>query len=173
MQLGYAHATVSDKSTSTRLSYRLGQINSFVWDVSVSEDKSAGRTEDAARRPLLLTLLAGTLFLEAAVMAVLAGFLLFELVTEVPASYASAVAIVVLAALATVWLVVIAVGALRAQPWVRAAALTWQVLQLAVAFGSFQGLFSRDDIGWFLLVPAVNVLFLLFTRSVMEATRRD
>jgi len=79
----------------------------------------------------------------------------------------------VLAALATVWLVVIAVGALRAQPWVRAAALTWQVLQLAVAFGSFQGLFSRDDIGWFLLVPAVNVLFLLFTRSVMEATRRD
>lgn len=177
MQLGYAHATVSDKSTSTRLSYRLGQINSFVWDISVSDDKS-GRSTDAARdaagrRPVLLTLLAVMLLVEAAVMAATAGFLFYELVTERPASYASAIAILGLVLLAAAWLVVIAVGALRARSWVRAAALTWQVLQLAVAIGSFQGLFARNDIGWLLLVPAVIVLFLLFTRSVMAATRRD
>lgn len=106
-------------------------------------------------------------------MAATAGFLFYELVTERPASYASAIAILGLVLLAAAWLVVIAVGALRARSWVRAAALTWQVLQLAVAIGSFQGLFARNDIGWFLLVPAVIVLFLLFTRSVMAATRRD
>lgn len=177
MQLGYAHASVSDKSTSTRLSYRLGQINSFVRDISVSEDKSGGAT-DAARnaappRPVLLTMLAVMLFLEAALLAATAGFLFYELVTETPASYASAIAILGLVVLAAAWLVIVAINALRAKPWVRGAALTWQVLQLAVAVGSFQGLFPRDDIGWLLLVPSVIVLFLLFTRSVMAVTRRD
>ncbi|HEU4850024.1 MAG TPA: hypothetical protein VFS93_06405 [Terrimesophilobacter sp.] len=138
----------------------------------MSEDKSGARTDVAPRRPVLLTVLAAMLFLEAALMAATAGFLFFELMTEAPASYASAIAILGLVLIAAAWLVVVAVGALRARPWVRGAALTWQVLQLAVAVGSFQGLFPRDDIGWFLLVPAVIVLLLLFTRSVMAATRR-
>jgi hypothetical protein len=150
----------------------LDQINSFEWDIAVSDDKSGAAT-DAAARPRLLVALAALLFLEAAVLGVVACFLLYELVTEVPSSYASAVAILVLVAAAAVWLVLLGLGALHSRPWVRGAVLTWQVLQLAVALGSFQGLFARDDIGWFLLVPAVVVLFLLFTRSVMAATRRD
>ncbi|MBB5632609.1 hypothetical protein BKA04_000832 [Cryobacterium mesophilum] len=125
-----------------------------------------------SRRPRTLTLLAALLFLEAAFLAALAAFLVFELVTEVPTSLASALSILVLVVLAAAWLVFVGVGALRARPWVRAAALTWQVLQLAVAIGSFQGLFARDDIAWYLLVPAVLVIGLLFTRSVMTATRR-
>ena len=172
MQLGYAHATVSDKSTSTRLSYRLGQINRFVWDIAVNEDKPRV-TADAVRRPWTLSALAVMLFVEAGILVAVAGFLFFELVTEVPASYASAVAILGLVMLAAVWLAIVAVNTLRAKPWVRGAALTWQVLQLAIAIGSFQGLFARDDIGWFLLVPALIVLVLLFTRSVMTATRRE
>ncbi|MEO6941570.1 MAG: hypothetical protein ABI238_00910 [Terrimesophilobacter sp.] len=125
------------------------------------------------RRPRALTLLAGLLFLEAVFLVILAGFLVFELVTEVPTSFASAVGILILVVAAAVWLVFVGVGALRARPWVRAAALTWQVLQLAVAIGSFQGLFARDDIAWYLLVPAVLIMALLFTRSVLSATRRD
>lgn len=124
-------------------------------------------------RPWPVTALAVMLFLEAAILAAAAGFLFFELVTEVPTSYASAVAILGLVVLAAVWLAIVAVNTLRMREWVRGAALTWQVLQLAVAVGSFQGLFARDDIGWFLLVPAVIVLVLLFTRSVMTATRRE
>ncbi len=138
----------------------------------MSEDKS-GFAADAVRRPWPVTLLAAMLFLEAAILVAAAGFLFFELVTEVPVSYASAVAILGLVVLAAVWLAIVAVNTLRMRQWVRGAALTWQVLQLAVAIGSFQGLFARDDIGWFLLVPAVVVLVLLFTRSVMTATRRE
>ncbi len=124
------------------------------------------------RRPVLLVALAAVLFVEAALLGLLAGFLVYELVTEVPASLGSAIGILVLVVIAAGWLVAVGVGALHAKPWVRAAALTWQVLQLAVAFGSFQGLFARDDIGWILLIPAVVVIVLLFSRSVMTATRR-
>ncbi|MBX3092540.1 MAG: hypothetical protein KF801_08515 [Cryobacterium sp.] len=116
--------------------------------------------------------LAIVLFLEAAVLAVVAGTLVYDLIAEVPTSYASAIGILILVIAAAAWLVLIGIGALRARPWVRAAALTWQVLQLAVAIGSFQGVFARADIAWFLLVPAVIAIALLFARSVMSATRR-
>lgn len=124
-------------------------------------------------RPRLLVLLAALLFVEGIFLALAAIFLLYELLTETPTSYGGALAILVLTALAALWLFVIAVNTRRARPWIRGAALTWQVLQLAVALGSFQGLFARNDVGWFLLVPAVVVLWLLFTKSVMRATARQ
>lgn len=131
-----------------------------------------GGERSVLRRPWLLVALAVVLFFEATMLAAVALFLVYELVTEVPASFASAIAILILVIVAGVWLVVVGVGTLRARPWVRSAALTWQVLQIAVAVGSFQGLFARGDIGWLLLVPAVVAIALLFTRSVMTATRR-
>lgn len=137
----------------------------------MSDDKHVA-TGNASFRPPLLVVLAAMLFVEAALLAVLAGFLVYELVVEVPTSLGSALGILVLVVAAAVWLIIVGVAALHAQPWVRAAALTWQVLQLAVAVGSFQGLFARSDIGWILLIPAVLVIALLFTRSVMTATRR-
>jgi hypothetical protein len=36
-----------------------------------------------------------------------------------------------------------------------------------------QGLFPREDIGWFLIAPAIVVIALLFTGPVLAATRRD
>lgn len=137
----------------------------------MSDDKFSG-VSSSRSRPRSLVVLAVMIFIEAAFLAAAAGFLVFELVTAVPSSLASAIGMLVLVVIAGVWLVAVGIGALHARPWVRAAALTWQVLQLAVAIGSFQGLFARDDIGWFLLVPAVVVIALLFTRSVMTATRR-
>ena len=137
----------------------------------MSNDKN-DELYSAARRPRLLVALAVVLFLESAFLAVVAGLLVYDLAAEVPTSYASAVGILILVVIAAVWLVFVGIGALNARPWVRAAALTWQVLQLAIAIGSFQGAFAREDIAWFLLVPAVVVIALLFTRSVMAATRR-
>ena len=131
-----------------------------------------GGEQSVPRRPRSLFLLAVVLFFEAALLALLAGFLVFELVTETPASLASAVGILILVLASAGWLVAVGVGALHSRPWVRAAALTWQILQIAVAVGSFQGLFARGDIAWLLLIPAIVAIALLFTRSVMEATRR-
>ncbi len=138
----------------------------------MSDDKTEPHATSASL-PRLLIALAIVLFFEAAVLAFVAGMLVYDLVALVPTSFASAIGILVLVIIAGVWLVVVGIGALHAKPWVRAAALTWQVLQLAIAVGSFQGAFAREDIAWFLLVPAVIVIALLFTRSVMSATRRE
>ncbi len=143
----------------------------------MSEEQSpAGENPpDAAvqrRRPPFLVVLAVILFLECAVLAAAVVYLLFELMVARPDSYPSAVAIVLLAAVAAVWLGVTAGGTLRGRPWIRGSAVVWQLLQIAIAVGSFQGLFARADVGWMLLVPALAALVLLFTPSVVAATTR-
>jgi len=124
------------------------------------------------RRPALLILLAALIYLEATALGVASVVLLLDLLTQRPDSYASGVAILVLTILATVWLAVMATHALLGRPWIRGGAVTWQVLQIAIGIGSFGGLFSRPDIGWLLIIPAVIVLVLLFTPTVIRATKR-
>lgn len=124
---------------------------------------------DSRRHPLVI-LLAVILFAESALLAAATGYLVVELLVDVPDSYASALALVVLAAIATVWLVVVTVNLLRGRAWTRGAALVWQVLQVAVAVGCFQGAFARPDLGWPLLLPALAALGLLFSRPVVRAT---
>jgi hypothetical protein len=110
--------------------------------------------------------------LEALLVAGLALWLLFELLTQKPQSYTTAVAITVLAVVGAVWVVVTLVGLLRLRAWSRASIVTIQILMLAVAVGSFQGLVARPDVGWALLVPAVVAGTLALTPSVVRATAR-
>ncbi|QYH35648.1 hypothetical protein FFT87_06590 [Salinibacterium sp. M195] len=119
-----------------------------------------------------LVVLALIIFLESAVLFAALGYLIFELSSETPQSYPSAIALSVLTALAAVWVATIGVNVLRSQAWIRGAAVVWQVLQISVAIGSFQGVFARPDIGWLLLIPAIVVLALLFTKPVLAATTR-
>jgi hypothetical protein len=126
----------------------------------------------ATARPPFLVLLAVLLFAEFAVLALLTGYLIVEMVSEQPASYASALAVFALTALATVWLGVMAFHTLAGRSWIRGGALVWQVLQIAVAVGSFQGIFAEPAVGWLLLIPALIVILLLFTPSVVAATQR-
>ena len=125
-----------------------------------------------SRHPRLLVLLAVLLFLECALLGVAAIYLVIEILVARPDSYASAIAILVLVILAAIWLGVMAVHTLRGRSWIRGGAVTWQILQIAVGIGSFQGFFARPDVGWLLIIPAILVLGLLFTPSVVEATRR-
>jgi hypothetical protein len=118
---------------------------------------------------VLLTVLVG---LEALGMTAVTALLVVDLLTSTPASLASAVALIGLAALAAVFLGAIVRGILRGRSWVRPAAVTWQILQIAVGVGSLQGADARQDLGWGLIAPSVVVLVLLFTRSVLLATRR-
>lgn len=121
----------------------------------------------------MLVVLAALLFLEALLVTGVAVWLLVELLTVTPQSFASAVAIVVLVVLAAIWVVATAIGALRAQNWSRASAVTIQILQIAIAIGSFQGLYARPDLGWALLVPAVVGIVLAVSPSVVKATTRN
>lgn len=99
-------------------------------------------------------------------------FLVVELLVATPDSYGSAIGILGIAVIAAVFLIAIARGTLLGRPWIRGAALTWQILQIAVAIGCFQGVFARPDLGWALLFPSIIAIILLFTPSVVAATRR-
>ena len=107
---------------------------------------------------------------EAALLWAVVVWLILELLTDQPTSLASALAILAIALIAAAWVTTITVATLRGRPWIRAAAVTWQLVQVFVAIGCFQGLYARPDLGWALLVPSVLVIVLLFTRSVVEAT---
>ena len=124
------------------------------------------------RRHPNLVALALIILLESAVLFVAVGYLLVELASETPQSYSSAIALTALTAIAAIWVAVIGISILRRQAWIRGAALVWQVLQISVAIGSFQGVFARPDIGWLLLTPAIAVLVLLFTKPVLRHTAR-
>jgi hypothetical protein len=110
--------------------------------------------------------------IEAIAMLAVAVILLIDVLTLPAASLAGGLALVVLAVLAAAWLAAMVLGTVRRRSWVRGAIFTWQLVQLAVAVGAFQGTFSRQDIGWILLVPSLAAIALLFTPSVMNATRR-
>jgi len=125
---------------------------------------------EPAKRPRALTALAVLLGAEAALLWAAVVWLILELLTDRPASLAGALAILALAVIAASWVSAITVGALRGRPWIRAAAVTWQLVQVFIAIGCFQGLYARPDLGWALLIPSALVVVLLFTRSVLQAT---
>ncbi len=125
-----------------------------------------------SRRPASLLLLVGLLGAESAALVAVACFLVVEILVARPDSVATAIALLVLDILAAAWVGLMAAHALRGKSWIRSGAITWQVLQIAVGLGSFQPPYSRPDIGWLVIVPAAVVIILLFTRSVVAATRR-
>jgi hypothetical protein len=112
---------------------------------------------------VLLVLLAAEFLLVAGV----AIALVVELLIATPDSYASAIALTVLAFIAAAWLGAIVVGAWRERPWIRGAAIVWQVLQFALGAGGVTGTFATPAIGWPLAIVAVVTFFLLL------ATRKD
>lgn len=105
-------------------------------------------------------------------MGVLSGYLLVEFFAGAGGNIGGALALIAISVFFSVSLVAMGVAALRRRPWVRAAGLTWQLVQIAVAAGSFQGLFAQPEIGWLLMLPAALAIVLLFAPSVVSATRR-
>ena len=130
--------------------------------------------EQTGRRHPLVIALAVIVFAECALLSVATIYLVIEILTATPESYPSAIALTVLTAIAAIWLGFIAVNILRGRAWTRGATIVWQVLQLAVAVGAFQGYFARSDIGWALLIPTVIALVLVFTPPVVATlSNRD
>jgi len=124
------------------------------------------------RKPPLLFVLVGILFLEAAALAAATLWFLSRVFLEKAESISGAIVILIIVALVTVWVTVTAIYTLRARPWVRGAIFTWQVLQIAIAAGAFQGFYAQPSVGYALLIPAVLAALLLFSPSVLKATTR-
>ncbi|WP_442965559.1 MULTISPECIES: hypothetical protein [unclassified Rathayibacter] len=127
----------------------------------------------SARHPLGLLLLIAILALETLALAVLAGWLLVELLTTRSDTPGGGIAIVVLGLIALGWAAATTLGAIRRRSWMRGSALTLQLVQMAVALGAFQGQYAVPDIGWALLGPALVAAVTIFLPSVVAATRRE
>jgi hypothetical protein len=108
-------------------------------------------------------------------VAALAVVLLIETLTASGASVGGGIALTVIGFVAAAWLGAIIVGTLRGQAWIRAAAIVWQVLQVAVGVGALQGQVAQPVWGWPLIILAAFVLLLLFLKPVVALTsvRRD
>ncbi len=145
------------------------------WDVPVNTAENAdgfetGPSHPRTHRPPTLVALVVILALETVVLASATVYFVLELLTSKPASVGSALTITAIIALATIWLGFIVAGVLRGQAWTRAAVVVVQVLFAAVAIGSFQGPDPQVGLGVALLIPALVVLVLLFSKPVLAAT---
>ena len=120
-----------------------------------------------------MVLLFALLFAEAALLLVAVMWLVFELLTEQPASFVSAVAILVLTIVAFVFVTAVAIGAVRRRSWIRGAAISWQLMQVAVAVGCFQGIYARPELGWALLAPSLIVIALLLAPGIRNQFARE
>jgi len=151
------------------------QINAFLLDIPVNEhanplDDAPGQLPDISRTPVLVRVLAAVLGLETLALVATTIFLIFEVLVAPADSVASAIALVVVVAIAAIWLGFIVVNTVRGNAWTRGATIVVQVLFGALAIGSFQGIGPRPDIGWLLLIPVIVVLVLMFTKPVLAHT---
>ncbi len=153
------------------------QINAFKLDVPVSDtretpDPSGAEVATEPRRSRSITALAAVLWLETAGIAAATIYLGVEIFTVPANSLPSAIALAAVAAIAAIWVAVIAVNVVRGNAWVRGASIVVQVLIIAIAVGSFQGQGAVPGIGVALLVPAIIVLILVFSKDVVAHTSR-
>ena len=127
------------------------------------------------RRPAALWLLIVLLSLELLGVGSLAGTLLIETLTTPTATFGAGIALTIVAFIAAASLTAIVGGTYRGQAWTRAAAIVWQVLQVAVGVGALQGQVAQPGWGWPLIILAALVFLLLFAKSVIASTsdRRD
>jgi hypothetical protein len=159
---GLAHNLVGVKSTSHRLSQRPSQINSFVWDVAVSETP----------KPALLYVLAALVLLETAAFAAATIYLVIEIFVGDASYLATGIAYAITVGIVAVLVGVVARAIFRARPWVRGATVCIAVLQGLLGISILVSGQSNAALGWALVVPAVVMLVLVFTPPVLRATVR-
>jgi hypothetical protein len=121
-------------------------------------------------KPSLLYVLATLILLEGLALAAATIYLVVEILVAPTASIPSAIALALVSAIATSGLVVVGISTLRARPWIRGAAICWQVLQLLLAYSILQA--NSPGIAWLLAVPAAIIVVLIFTPPVARALAR-
>ena len=124
------------------------------------------------RRPALLWVLIAMLTVEFLGVGSLAVTLVVETLTTPSATFGAGIALTIVVIVAAVWLAAIVIGTYRGRAWIRAAAIVWQVLQVAVGVGALQGQVAQPGWGWPLIVLAAFVFLVLFAKSVVTATTR-
>jgi hypothetical protein len=121
------------------------------------------------KNPLLYAL-AALVLLEGVALSAGAIYLVIEIFMGKPGYLTTAIAYAVTAAIFAVLVIVVARNILRARPWIRGAVVALAVLQGLVAYSIL--ITKEPTLGWVLLLPALAMVVLVFTRPVMRATDR-
>lgn len=109
--------------------------------------------EPQTTRPSATSLaLSAVLVIECSLVAWLTILLIIDLVTTPSRLLASSLALLVIAILTIAWIAVTVIGALLGRSWSRSSSVTIQLVVLAVALGSFQGIVLEPLAGFPLLV---------------------
>jgi hypothetical protein len=117
---------------------------------------------------------AGLTLLEGVALAVIAIYLVIEIITAPSKSVSSAIAQFVLTGIGAVGLGLLARAILQGRPWIRGASICWQVLQVLVAISILQAKAATSvPIAVALIVPAAAIVVLLFTPQVLYWTSRS
>ena len=127
-------------------------------------------TTQPEKAPVGLVFASILLWAEGAFIGVLAARLGLALISGETKSFVTSVALFALVTAAAAWVIFIGFALLKRKRWARSGGVFWQLVQLAVATGSFSGQFGSQAIGWSLILPSVLGLGLLFSKKVVAAT---
>lgn len=105
--------------------------------------------------------------LEALVMYVATGVIIWAMITGSATAILTDSILALLTGLAAVWLTLAAKAILKRRRWARSAGVFWQLIQLTIAFGTFE---ASVIAGLAIAIPSVLVFFVLFNRQIVEAT---
>jgi len=106
-------------------------------------------------------------FLEALVLFVATVAIIWGMTTSQAGALLTNSALVVLTLSAGVWLTFAGVAITKGKRWARSAGVFWQLIQLAIALGTFEASLLG---GFAIALPSLVVLFTLFSSEVVKAT---
>jgi len=106
-------------------------------------------------------------FLEALVLYVATVAIVWGMTTSQAGSLLTNSALVVLTLSAGVWLTFAGIAITKGKRWARSAGVFWQLIQLAIALGTFEASLLG---GFAIALPSLAVLFTLFSSEVVKAT---
>jgi hypothetical protein len=115
----------------------------------------------------ILRSLSAAYYLEALVLYITTVAIIWAMATSPIKALLTDSALVILTLGAAIWLTFAARAILRGKRWARSAGIFWQLIQLAIALGTFEASLLY---GYAIAIPSLAVLFTLFTKAVVKAT---
>jgi hypothetical protein len=106
-------------------------------------------------------------FLEALVLFVATVAIVWGMTTSQAGALLTNSALVVLTLSAGVWLSFAGIAITKGKRWARSAGVFWQLIQLAIALGTFEASLLG---GFAIALPSLAVLLTLFSSEVVKAT---
>jgi len=106
-------------------------------------------------------------YLEALVLYIATTAIIWAMATSPTKALLTDSALLILTLGAAIWLTFAGRAILRGKRWARSAGIFWQLIQLAIASGTFEASLLY---GYAIAIPSLAVLFTLFTKTVVKAT---